>query len=91
MAKHAGSPYREGRLGDWYKLKCSCRHKLVIAGFTQPGGTRTGFGALLLGYWQQGDLMYAGKVGTGFTEATLTELRAQWPASSAPHARSPPG
>ena len=77
VAKRAGSPYREGRSGDWYKLKCSCRQELVIGGFTEPGGTRTGFGALLLGYWQQGELVYAGKVGTGFTQASLSQLRAQ--------------
>jgi bifunctional non-homologous end joining protein LigD len=75
VAKRSGSPYREGRSSEWRKLKCSCRQELVIGGFTEPRGTRDGFGALLLGYWQQDELVYAGKVGTGFTDATLRELR----------------
>ena len=74
VAKRAGSAYRSGRRGEWVKLKCTCRQELVIGGFTAPKGARTGFGALLLGYWQDGQLAYAGKVGTGFTEATLRRL-----------------
>ena len=74
VAKRAGSLYRGGRGGEWVKLKCSCRQELVIGGFTAPKGARTGFGALLLGYWQDGQFAYAGKVGTGFTEATLRRL-----------------
>jgi bifunctional non-homologous end joining protein LigD len=77
VAKRPGSNYREGRGGDWYKLKCGCRQELVIGGFTSPSGTRTGFGALLLGYWRDGHLMYAGKVGTGFTQATLKDVLAR--------------
>ena len=75
VAKRSGSIYREGRSSEWRKFKCSCRQELVIGGFTEPRGTRNGFGALLLGYWQQGELVYAGKVGTGFTDATLRQLR----------------
>jgi DNA ligase D-like protein (predicted ligase) len=75
VAKRSGSTYREGRSSEWRKLKCSCRQELVIGGFTDPHGTRDGFGALLLGYWQQDELVYAGKVGTGFTDATLRQLR----------------
>jgi bifunctional non-homologous end joining protein LigD len=74
MAKRAGSPYRKGRSGDWLKLKCGCRQELVVGGFTEPRGTRGGFGALLLGYWEGGELVYAGKVGTGFTQASLADL-----------------
>jgi bifunctional non-homologous end joining protein LigD len=76
VAKRSGSPYREGRGGDWYKLKCGCRQELVIGGFTRPSGTRSGFGALLLGYWRDGELAYAGKVGTGFTQANLKDMLA---------------
>jgi bifunctional non-homologous end joining protein LigD len=75
VAKRAGSTYREGRSSEWRKLKCICSQELVIGGFTDPRGSRDGFGALLLGYWQQDELVYAGKVGTGFTDATLRRLR----------------
>ncbi len=74
MAKRAGSLYRAGRSSDWRKLKCECRQEMVIGGFTEPQGSRDSFGALLLGYWEGDDLVYAGKVGTGFTRATLHEL-----------------
>jgi bifunctional non-homologous end joining protein LigD len=74
VAKRAGSFYRPGRSPDWRKLKCECRQELVIGGFTAPQGSRDDFGALLLGYWEGDDLVYAGKVGTGFSRATLREL-----------------
>jgi DNA ligase D-like protein (predicted ligase) len=74
VAKRAGSVYREGRSAEWRKLKCTRRQEMVIGGFTEPRGTRDGFGALLLGYWEQDGLVYAGKVGTGFTDATLRGL-----------------
>ncbi|HTT89500.1 MAG TPA: non-homologous end-joining DNA ligase [Acidimicrobiales bacterium] len=74
VAKRAGSPYRVGRSSDWRKLKCECRQEMVIGGFTAPQGSRDDFGALLLGYWKGDDLVYAGKVGTGFTRATLRQL-----------------
>jgi bifunctional non-homologous end joining protein LigD len=77
VAKRSGSHYREGRSADWRKLKCGCRQEFVVAGFTEPRGSRHGFGALLLGYWHRGVLMYAGKVGAGFTHDTLVELSAQ--------------
>jgi bifunctional non-homologous end joining protein LigD len=77
MAKRAGSAYHEGRSADWYKIKCACRQELVIGGFTEPRGARTGLGALLLGYWRDGELAYAGKVGTGFSQATLNDLLAR--------------
>ena len=69
VAKRAGSLYRAGRSSDWRKLKCECRQEMVIGGFTEPQGSRDSFGALLLGYWEGDDLVYAGKVGTGFTRA----------------------
>jgi bifunctional non-homologous end joining protein LigD len=74
IAKRADSPYRHGRSGDWLKLKCSFEQELVIGGFTPPQGSRKRFGALLVGYYEDGELRYAGKVGTGFSERTLAEL-----------------
>ena len=75
IAKRADSPYRPGRNRDWLKFKCEQGQEFVIGGFTEPQGARTGFGALLLGYYRGDDLVYAGKVGTGFDRATLSRLR----------------
>ena len=78
IAKRPGSPYRAGRSADWLKLKCSASQELVIGGWTEPRGTRHGFGALLLGYHDaSGALRYAGKVGTGFDAATLAALHGE--------------
>ena len=77
VAKRRSSLYRSGRSGDWRKLKCSARQELVVGGWTDPSGTRTGFGALLVGYYVDDRLMYAGKVGTGFDEQTLRRLHAE--------------
>lgn len=74
IAKRADSPYVHGRSRDWLKLKCSFEQELVIGGFTPPGGSRKRFGALLVGYYEGGELRYAGKVGTGFSERTLADL-----------------
>jgi bifunctional non-homologous end joining protein LigD len=75
IAKRADSPYRSGgRSRDWLKLKCHFEQELVIGGFTAPKGSRTEFGALLVGYYEDGDLRYAGKVGTGFGRRTLADL-----------------
>jgi DNA ligase D-like protein (predicted ligase) len=75
IAKRADSPYRSGgRVRDWLKLKCHFEQELVIGGFTAPQGSRTDFGALLVGYYEDGRLRYAGKVGTGFDHATLQTL-----------------
>jgi bifunctional non-homologous end joining protein LigD len=75
MAKRADSTYRSGaRSRDWLKLKCHFEQELVIGGFTAPQGSRTDFGALLVGYNEDGRLRYAGKVGTGFDRATLETL-----------------
>jgi bifunctional non-homologous end joining protein LigD len=76
IAKRADSPYVHKRSRDWLKLKCSYEQELVIGGFTAPKGARTEFGALLVGYWEDGRLRYAGKVGTGFDQATLRSLGA---------------
>jgi len=77
IAKRADSPYHGGRSRDWLKLKCHAEQELVIGGFTGPKGSRTEFGALLVGYYEDGVLRYAGKVGTGFDHATLRELGAR--------------
>ncbi|MXN66681.1 ATP-dependent DNA ligase [Stappia sp. GBMRC 2046] len=74
IAKRADAPYRHGRSHDWLKFKCAKGQELVIGGFTPPKGKRTGFGALLLGYYEDGMLRYAGKVGTGFDDAFLEEF-----------------
>lgn len=77
IAKRADSPYRHGRSRDWLKLKCSYEQELVIGGFTAPKGSRTEFGALLVGYHEDGRLRYAGKVGTGFDRETLRDVGAR--------------
>jgi DNA ligase D-like protein (predicted ligase) len=74
IAKRADSPYVGRRSRDWLKLKCSREQEFVIGGFTEPRGSRSGFGALLLGYYSDGTLVYAGKVGTGFGQAMLSDL-----------------
>ncbi len=75
IAKRAGAPYRRGRTKDWLKFKCENAQEFVIGGYTDPQGQRTGFGALLLGYYSGNELVYAGKVGTGFDDRTLVRLR----------------
>jgi len=77
IAKRADSPYRGSRSRDWLKLKCHAEQELVIGGFTAPKGSRTEFGALLVGYNEDGALRYAGKVGTGFDREMLRSLGAQ--------------
>ncbi|HEU4975703.1 MAG TPA: non-homologous end-joining DNA ligase [Baekduia sp.] len=74
IAKRLGTPYASRRTRDWLKLKCTRSQELVIGGFTAPRGSRTDLGALLVGYFDGDVLRYAGKVGTGFTRATLREL-----------------
>ncbi len=76
VSKRADSTYREGlRTREWLKVKCGRRQEMVIGGFTDPQGSREGFGALLLGVYNGGKLRYAGKVGTGFDTRLLTRLR----------------
>jgi len=76
IAKRADSLYVSGRSSDWLKFKCVREQEFVIGGYTEPRGSRTGFGALLLGYYEDGKLRYAGKVGTGFSRETLERLYA---------------
>jgi DNA ligase D-like protein (predicted ligase) len=77
IAKRADAPYVHGRSREWLKFKCSAEQELVIGGYTAPRGSRTDLGALLLGVYEDGRLRYAGKVGTGFTRATLQDLAAR--------------
>jgi bifunctional non-homologous end joining protein LigD len=75
IAKRRDSPYRGTRSGDWLKIKCPRQRRFVIGGYTSPEGTRTHFGALLLGmYDDQGQLRYTDKVGTGFNRDTLEKI-----------------
>jgi bifunctional non-homologous end joining protein LigD len=75
IAKRADAPYHSGRSRDWLKFKCLNAQEFVVGGYTEPQGSRVGFGALLLGYFDaDGELVYAGKVGTGFTRDILRSL-----------------
>jgi bifunctional non-homologous end joining protein LigD len=74
IAKRADSGYVSARSRDWLKLKCAHGQELVIGGWTAPKGSRKHLGALVVGYYEHGRLRYAGKVGTGFDEATLGRL-----------------
>ena len=88
VSKRRDRAYRSGRTNDWIKAKCLNRDEFVIVGFTEPEGTRHGFGALLLGYFNDHrQLVYAGKVGTGFDMQQLTEIRERF--ESARRKRSP--
>jgi bifunctional non-homologous end joining protein LigD len=75
ISKRRDKPYAPGRGKTWLKTKCLLRQELVIGGFTDPEGSRSGIGALLVGYHEKGKLVYAGKVGTGFSMKVLGELR----------------
>jgi bifunctional non-homologous end joining protein LigD len=75
VSKRAASPYVSGRGGDWLKLKCIHEQEFVVGGFTEPGKGGHGVGALLLGYYDAGKLVYAGRTGTGFTQKTHKLLR----------------
>ena len=77
IAKRADAPYQRGRSKDWLKLKCAWEQELVVGGFTDPAGSRSDFGALLVGYHEDGVLRYAGRVGTGYSTKTLHELGAR--------------
>ncbi len=75
VSKRADSSYESRRSRSWLKVKCGERQEFVIGGFTDPGGSRKGFGALLVGYYDpEGKLVYSGRVGTGFNEKILNDL-----------------
>ncbi len=74
IAKDSTSTYTTSRSKKWLKFKCDKQQELVVIGYTDPEGSRTYFGAVLLGYYENGQLRYAGKVGTGFDEDTRADL-----------------
>src|SRR5215212_3664 len=74
VAKRAASAYTHARSKDWLKFKCSNEQEFVVIGWTDPRGARWGLGALLVGYYEHGDLRFGGKVGTGFNDQELARL-----------------
>lgn len=77
IAKRRDSLYEHRRSPNWLKMKCEASQELVVGGFTEPQGKRIGLGALLVGYFEAGELVFAGKVGTGFDTKLLHALRAK--------------
>ena len=77
IAKRRDAPYEHRRSKHWLKMKCEASQEFVVGGFTDPQGTRVGLGALLVGYHDKDDFVYAGKVGTGFDTKLLVDLRAR--------------
>lgn len=75
IAKRRGSTYEHKRSKQWLKMKCELAAEFVVGGFTDPQGKRVGLGALLVGQHKDGDFVFAGKIGTGFDNAMLLELR----------------
>jgi ATP-dependent DNA ligase len=84
IAKRRDSPYEHRRSKQWLKMKCEASQELVVGGFTDPQGGRVGLGALLVGYFEGGDFVFAGKVGTGFDTKLLLDLRARLDALEIP-------
>lgn len=84
IAKRRGSPYEHRRSKHWLKMKCEASQELVVGGFTDPQGARVGLGALLVGYRESGDFVFAGKIGTGFDTALLLDLRKRLDALEVP-------
>ena len=77
IAKRRGSIYESRRSPHWLKMKCELGQEFVVGGFTDPQGKRVGLGALLVGYYESDDFLFAGKIGTGFDTKLLLDLRAQ--------------
>jgi bifunctional non-homologous end joining protein LigD len=84
IAKRRDAGYEHRRSPHWLKMKCEESQELVVGGFTDPQGGRVGFGALLVGYYEQDDFVFAGKVGTGFDTKLLLELRTRLDALEIP-------
>jgi bifunctional non-homologous end joining protein LigD len=74
IAKRASAPYTHARSNDWLKFKCVNEQEFVVLGWTDPHGARSGLGALLVGYHEDGELWFGGKVGTGFSEREIAML-----------------
>jgi bifunctional non-homologous end joining protein LigD len=77
IAKRRGSPYQQRRSPLWLKMKCEASQELVVGGFTDPQGARVGLGALLVGYYEGDNFVFAGKIGTGFDTKLLLDLRSR--------------
>jgi ATP-dependent DNA ligase len=77
IAKRRGSVYEQRRSPNWLKMKCELAQEFVVGGFTDPQGKRVGLGALLVGYYDGADFVFAGKIGTGFDTKLLLDLRVQ--------------
>ena len=75
IAKRRGSPYEHRRSKHWLKMKCEASQEFAVGGFTDPQGRRVGLGALLVGYYDASDFIFAGKIGTGFDTRLLVDLR----------------
>ena len=82
IAKRRGSPYEHRRSKHWLKMKCELTRAFVVGGYTDPQGSRVGLGALLVGYYDGTDLVFAGKVGTGLDTQQLRDLRARFDVGS---------
>ncbi len=86
IAKRRDSPYEHKRSPHWLKMKCELTQSFVVGGFTDPQGGRVGLGALLVGYYDGDDLVFAGKIGTGFDRKMLLDLRARFDGMTMPKA-----
>jgi ATP-dependent DNA ligase len=84
IAKRRDSPYEHRRSRHWLKMKCEASQEFIVGGFTEPQGARVGLGALLVGYYEAGDLVFAGKIGTGFDTKLLRDLRTRLDAIEVP-------
>jgi DNA ligase D-like protein (predicted ligase) len=85
VAKRRGSPYEHRRSKHWLKMKCELSQEFVVGGFTDPQGSRVGLGALLIGYYEGNDFVFAGKIGTGFDTTLLRDLRTRLDLIEVPH------
>lgn len=85
MAKRLDAPYVSVRSLSWLKLKCRPRQEFVVAGYTSPAGARKGFGGLLVGVLEEGELRYAGRIGTGFNAESLADIHKRLRALHAEH------
>ena len=85
IAKRLGTPYEHRRSPHWLKMKCEASQELVVGGFTDPQGSRVGLGALLVGYYEGEDFVFAGKIGTGFDTKLLLDLRRRLDALEIPN------
>lgn len=90
VSKRVDSTYVSGRTRDWVKVKCTRRQELVVGGWTEPEGARTDFGALLVGYYRDGELRYAGRVGTGFDAKSLRSVLGRLREAKSPAFVDPP-